>query len=1333
MNRLLAICISIVACCCTADICRAGGGEPGGPAGGVLGRCCFYGIVADPILCEVTTQEKCYFNTAPISWTPGLTCDSPCEAPGDIFAGCGTLGPGPQSCILFHADSGQSFALENAGGAFNTRVWVRGVIDPASDLCFPVTVAALLDNTIAPCFEGCGTLVNGVECVLFQADSGGLYILSNLAGFQVGDHVFVRGGLNPNCASFCMQGNGCIDDNTIEPCGGDPVGACCANSAGTPPGCTVTTGAHCKEIGGTYLGDGTSCNGTGTDPCAPALGRCCFHGFNPNQLLCEVTTQADCLIRPGYVSWSAGLTCATPCTNEPTGACCSDIFGNPLGCAVTTAAQCAEINGTYLGDGTACVGGGINNCSSIDGRCCFFGFNPNELLCEVTTRNNCLNHPGFVSWTAGLTCATPCENVPTGACCVPMDIPGASYCVVWSESQCDSVGGIYFGNGTNCTSVVCPTLGRCCFIGIVFPPFLCDVTTEEECAAYIGSFWTAGLTCDTPCDEPRGACCFFNSPGTLNCFVTTEAECVEQGGEYQGDGTNCGPTGYCEPPVTGACCLITPIPEGVCIQVTAEECAAQGGNYHGDGTECPPNGTCMFEDGACCLDIDDGPLQYDTCIVTSALACDAQGGVFQGPFTHCIVVACCLPNGACQDADPRCCAASGGTPRNTPCSATACTVGPIGACCLNFFGPAGSNCIEVTEEECAAHGGIYLGDGTACPPAGTPCPPNPTGACCIPVPGSPVPICQVLTAAQCVAQGGDYLGDGTPCPPPGTVCDPGPGACCRDIDDGPLQYDNCVIVSAAQCTQMGGVFQGANTQCVVAACCLPGGYCQPADPRCCTASGGIPVNAPCGSFECPTNDTGACCLVPNVPGTTNCIEVTEERCEQIGGLYRGDGTDCLSADLCPPLGRCCFVGIVPHPILCDVNTQAECMAYAGFISWTPNLTCDSPCEPGGGDVFSGCGTLGPGPQGCVLFHADSGEVFALENVGPVIANRVWVRGIIEPNSFLCFPVIMPGLLNNTIGICFDRCGVLVQGVECVLFQADSGGLYVVQNLGGHVVGDRVRVQGSLNPQCVTICQQGNGCIEHNTIEPCPIDPPTGACCHGALGMPGQCFVTTAAICQQVSGQYQGDGTVCGPNLTCPNPLGRCCYLGINSGVLNCAMFTEIHCLSLPAPVSWDANLTCDTPCEIRPPTGACCNTPVANPLGCIVVTEARCEELGGNYAGDGTTCWPVNPCAGPLGRCCFLGFNPQFPLCEVTTLAQCYNYPAPISWTPGINCDVPCTLPCDPGDANGDGTVNGRDIEPFVRSLLGSPAAGDHPDCCNFGVPTLGEQVESFVTVLNNG
>jgi len=74
------------------------------------------------------------------------------------------------------------------------------------------------DGVPSAYFDDCGLLVQAVECVLFQPDTGGLYLLNNLGKFKVGNHVRVRGILNPSCASICMQGNGCIEYNTISAC-----------------------------------------------------------------------------------------------------------------------------------------------------------------------------------------------------------------------------------------------------------------------------------------------------------------------------------------------------------------------------------------------------------------------------------------------------------------------------------------------------------------------------------------------------------------------------------------------------------------------------------------------------------------------------------------------------------------------------------------------------------------------------------------------------------------------------------------------------------------------------------------------------------------------------------------------------------------------------------------------------------------------------------------------------------------------------------------------------------------------------------------------------------
>jgi hypothetical protein len=139
-------------------------------------------------------------------------------------------------------------------------------------------------------------------------------------------------------------------------------------------------------------------------------------------------------------------------------------------------------------------------------------------------------------------------------------------------------------------------------------------------------------------------------------------------------------------------------------------------------------------------------------------------------------------------------------------------------------------------------------------------------------------------------------------------------------------------------------------------------------------------------------------------------------------------------------------------------------------------------------LFVGCGQLIYGSQGCTQLLTDAGEAFFVEDLGGFnIGDRVWVHGALKPQSNVCPPANDPIIEQNTIGSCQagcdHYCGQLVQGTECVLFRACGGGLYELNDLDGHVVGDRVLVTGCHNPNCSSYCQEGDGCLENSTIGP----------------------------------------------------------------------------------------------------------------------------------------------------------------------------------------------------------------------------------------------------------
>ncbi len=88
----------------------------------------------------------------------------------------------------------------------------------------------------------------------------------------------------------------------------------------------------------------------------------------------------------------------------------------------------------------------------------------------------------------------------------------------------------------------------------------------------------------------------------------------------------------------------------------------------------------------------------------------------------------------------------------------------------------------------------------------------------------------------------------------------------------------------------------------------------------------------------------------------------------------------------------------------------------------------------------------------------------------------------------------------------DECGTLVEGNGCVLFEG-AGGRFVVVGSGSSrfQFGDAVRVVGTVDPKCVTICPDADGCIRgaelyDPAVLPCgtalpnfPADIVTGVC------------------------------------------------------------------------------------------------------------------------------------------------------------------------------------------------------------------------------------------------
>ncbi|MEW5924242.1 MAG: T9SS type A sorting domain-containing protein [Candidatus Zixiibacteriota bacterium] len=165
-------------------------------------------------------------------------------SPGTPFSGCGVLVP-TQNCLLFATYYGNDgpyyppdtswamlLVLENYSSyQAGDSVFVHGTLFMTGDSLCPLATGKLVSNTIFYCdtlplqpYEACGILVQGAECILFQSSypDNLLLILDNLGGFGLGDTVHVAGLYDPDCLSFCMQGDGCLLGTQIESCGGNP-------------------------------------------------------------------------------------------------------------------------------------------------------------------------------------------------------------------------------------------------------------------------------------------------------------------------------------------------------------------------------------------------------------------------------------------------------------------------------------------------------------------------------------------------------------------------------------------------------------------------------------------------------------------------------------------------------------------------------------------------------------------------------------------------------------------------------------------------------------------------------------------------------------------------------------------------------------------------------------------------------------------------------------------------------------------------------------------------------------------------------------------------------
>ena len=760
--------------------------------------------------------------------------------------------------------------------------------------------------------------------------------------------------------------------------------------------------------------------------------------------------------------------------------------------------------------------------------------------------------------------------------------------------------------------------------------------------------------------------------------------------------------------------------EGTCP--TGHHCELISADTNNDGIDDFFTSACLPDPpGICCLDIDDGPLGYDTCEPSGPDACS---GVFHDTAFGCEnIQACCLGSGSgfdgyCQPTHPACCVDSGGVPLGpgSGCDADGCPelcggiagiqcdradqfcMLPPGSCCCDFMGVCVTPpdaCLDVWDPVCGCDGQTY---GNACEATMAGMSIAHPGACgdgaCCRTDAAGEQTCMIATHEFCNVIGGTFLGLGTTCPIDTTLpCDEPTGACCIPIPGAIAPV--CEETTVQKCLEANGAYQGDGTVCPVdgtnlcpapiGACCVepPDGstpFCTQVTPPECFGLSGIYLG---DGSSCPFNGTapcdfliGACCTIFPSTGTEECFEGPRTDCANAGGDFLGEGTHCPTdpdAACSTILSMCCLSDgtclDVTFEICVAKNGQPHPLGSQCGLNQCPVTPTGACCLPNAAGTLS-CDVITP--ESC----ADLGGTYQGDNTSCPTDGTTPCGA---PIGACCTPI--PGILDP---ICEQ-----VTAQQCL----ERGGAY--QGDGTPCVVAGVSICPSLIGACCTIFPTTGTeeCFEGTRFEcanaggeflgegtHCPSDPNLGcstipsACCLGD----GTCVDVPFVLCVGSGGQSGPLGSQCGL-YQCPTPPTGACCLPNAAGTLSCEVTTETSCAELGGAYQGD-NTACPTdpttPCVT--PTGACCR-PVSGAFDsfCEDTTEAICAGSGGKYLGDGTTCPAdgTNPCPPPIGACCTADPTTNTAACFVGTAQACANEFGSYLGD-GTECPPDANLPC---------------------------------------------------------
>ena len=435
-----------------------------------------------------------------------------------------------------------------------------------------------------------------------------------------------------------------------------------------------------------------------------------------------------------------------------------------------------------------------------------------------------------------------------------------------------------------------------------------------------------------------------------------------------------------------------------------------------------------------------------------------------------------------------------------------------------------------------------------------------------------------------------------------------------------------------------------------------------------------------------------------------CLVTTEIGCLALPGTYNGDETTCTPPNLCGTYvrGACCL-----DTGFCEDNvTEDSCRENLHGVWKGENQQCfevdcanEACCLPSG--------TCMEIPE--VLCNDIDGASFsggACESTSCILLGSCCMEFgfcIDEVSESTCDDLAGDFIFSSCVSEdCFESGACCFESGTCI----DVRNQFACENIDGQYKGDGVFcVDGPCSGSC---CLPGGACIDTKTAEDCEVlageflesavcnsRPCVGACCITRE----LCDTISKSTCElTMDGTFIGFGTACDVDDPCLlGEFGACCVSGDTNFCIEdtneaaCETLSGTH---FPGRECEEVLLICNITSN---PFGACC---LGEDKCSMVSSEEECIDIGGDYAGDETSC-AANAC---IGSCCLKSGS-----CIETNLKDCEEGKGGAFQGISTSCeDIPCSGACclDSGSC--------VDVQMYATcSYLGGEFMGFGSSCSN--------------------